>query len=223
MKQTGYHRLCMYCIVAFLALGFQGFAQETDPSTIKPAWQTENEIAKAKNSPVPQFSLSYVGYDYPILQGSLANDLAKWASPINFALGIETITGLASGFLSGIELEFFFTLNDDGARFFMNDLVMLGYSFDFDALRLNTGVRVGLSLLDVTDETLANGTYTAIGGTIGPEISIYVPVTKKNFLYVRGRYTASAFLSLGSSSDPINSGRNNLEILSIQAGFGFNL
>jgi hypothetical protein len=199
------------------------FAQGTDPSAVKPAWQIEKEIVVQKNSPLPQFDLAYVGYDYPTLYGSLADYLSPWASPINFALGIETITGTKSAFISGIELEFLFTVRSNGSRFFMNDLVLFGYSFDLTVLRLNAGVRLGLSLLDVTDGTLGNGTYTAIGGTIGPEVSLYIPIAKDNFLYLRSRYTSSAFVSLGSAADPINSGNRDLQILSIQAGLGFKL
>jgi hypothetical protein len=213
-----------FCLVLALILaGVPAFGQGADPSTIKPAWQFEQEIAAAKNAPLPQFGAFYFGYVYPIISGNLAADLAKWESPINITLGLESMSGLKSSFISGVELEMFFTFNDSGVRFLMNDLVLFGYSFDLKFARLNAGIRAGLSILDITENASSYGTFTALGAVLGPEISLYVPVAKDISLYLRGRYAASAYITLDSDANPIDDGRNQLATLSIQAGLGFKM
>jgi hypothetical protein len=212
-----------FLITALIIAGVPVFGQGVDPSTVKPAWQFEQEIEAAKNAPLPQFDAYYFGYDYPIISGNLAADLAKWESPINIALGFESISGLTSSFISGVELEMFFTFNDSGVRFLMNDLVLFGYSFDLKFARLNAGIRAGLSILDITENASGYGTFTALGAVLGPEISLYVPVAKDMSLYLRGRYAAAAYITLDSDANPIDDGRNQLATLSIQAGLAFKM
>ncbi len=213
------------CLVLFslLVAGPPAFAQGADPASVKPAWQTEKEIEAVKNAPLPQFGAFYFGYDYPILSGNLAADLAKWESPINIAVGFESMSGLRNSFISGVELEMFFTFNDSGVRFLMNDLVLFGYSFDLKFARLNAGIRAGLSILDITDDSSGYGTFTALGAVLGPEISLYLPVAKDMSLYLRGRYAASAYMTLDTDANPIDDGRNQLATLSFQAGLGFKM
>ncbi|TXT41840.1 MAG: hypothetical protein FD137_2548 [Spirochaetes bacterium] len=118
----------------------------------------------------------------------------------------------------------FFTFNDSGSRFLMNDLVLFGYSFDLKFARLNAGIRVGLSIMDVADKSSPGyGTFTALGAVLGPEVSLYLPVAGDMSLYLRGRYAASAFIALDSDANPIDAGRNQLATLSFQAGLGFKM
>jgi hypothetical protein len=101
---------------------------------------------------------------------------------------------------------------------------MLGYSFDLKPVRFNVGARLGLSLLDVTDDSSANDTYTALGGIVGPEASLYAEVAPDFWLWVRGRYSIAYYMSLVSNGAcPIDSGDNTLNCVSLEAGLAFRM
>jgi len=205
------------------------FADGADPKTVTPAWVTEKQVAQQAQTqaeaPKPKnFNLFFIGYDYPTLSGSLASHLTGWNSPVNFSLGIESSNTAGSSFLSGLELEFFLTVNGQGMRIQMNDMVMLGYSLDLKPVRFNLGARLGLSLLDVTDDSSVNDTYTAIGGILGPEASLYAELSPDFWLWVRGRYSMAYYMSLDSSgSCPIDSGDSTLNCVSLEAGLAFRM
>lgn len=208
-------------------------ADGADPKTVTPAWVTEQQLTQQQAQAQPQaaptaskgLSLFFIGYDYPTLSGPLASSLTPWNGPVNFSLGIEAPTSAGSSFLSGLELEFFTTVNSAGMRLQMNDMVMLGYSLDLAKIaRLNLGARLGLSIIDVTDDSSANNTYTALGGIAGPEASLYGMVAKDFWLWVRGRYLMGyyfPFISNGSS--PIDAGNRTLNCLSVEAGLAFKM
>ncbi len=226
------------------------FADGADPKTVTPAWVTEQQLAQqqaqgqgqaqgtgqapgqaaAPNeshaTPQKGNSLFFIGYSYPTLSGPLASYLTPWNSPVNFSLGIETPTAGGSSFLSGLELEFFITVNNQGMRLQMNDMAMLGYSLDLAKVaRLNLGARLGLSLIDVTDDSHANNTYTTMGGIVGPEASVYGMVAKDFWLWVRGRYLMGyyfPFVSNGASPVDTISNRT-LNMLSVEAGIAFRM
>lgn len=200
-------------------------SQGVDAKTVTPAWVMEKEFAKQdaerqKNA----FNIFFIGYDYPTLSGALAEPLAKWDGPLNIAVGMESCERAGSSPLYGLELELMVTLNDFGARFLMNDMMMVGYSLDLAPLRLNAGARLGLSILDVTDDADSSGTYTALGGVIGPEASLYYALDKSTSLWVRGRYAISYYFPVaGSGSDPVSMGDDFLNLLSLEAGLAFKL
>lgn len=227
---------------------FSVFADGADPKTVTPAWVTEQQLAQqqaqaqtqsaaqvpgqtpgqatAQTPPPRGNSLFFIGYSYPTLSGPLASYLTPWNSLANFSLGIEASTSNGSSFLSGLELEFFATVNNQGMRLQMNDMMMLGYSLDIAKVaRLNLGVRLGLSLIDVTDNSSSNNTYTAMGGIAGPEASIYGMVAKDFWLWVRGRYLIGyyfPFISNGAS--PVDTVSNRtLNMLSVEAGLAFRM
>jgi len=225
-------------IFAALLLCGIAYADGADPKTITPAWVIEQQIAQqqtqtpneaeTQSPPVVQNgTLFFIGYDYPTLSGPLATYLSSWNSLVNFALGIEAPNSVGSSFLTGLELEFFTTVNNQGMRLQMNDMVMLGYSFDlFKVARLNLGARLGLSLLDVTDDQSTNPSYTYLGAIAGPEASIYGMVAKDFWLWARGRYSMSYYFNVGSSGapDPITAaGANTLNCISLEAGLAFPL
>jgi len=225
-------KLVIAAILSLFMLG-SAFADGADPKTVTPAWVTEKQLAQQAQAqeqaqaeaPQPKsFNLFFIGYDYPILSGPLGPHLTGWNSPINFSLGVESSNTSGSSFLSGLELEFFLTFNDQGTRMQMNDMIMLGYSFDLKPVRFNVGARLGLSLLDVTDDSSANDTYTAIGGIVGPEASLYAEVAPDFWLWVRGRYSMAYYISLVSNGAcPIDSGDNTLNCVSLEAGLAFRM
>ena len=207
---------------ALLALFLAGaFAQGADPKTVTPAWVMEKEFAKQKAEARENvFGVFFVGYDYPILSGALAGDLAKWEGPFNVAIGMENLLGPESSAIFGLELELMVTFNDAGSRFLMNDMMLVGYSLSLAPLRLNIGARLGLCMLDVADGAAM---YTGLGGVIGPEASLYLALDKSTWLWVRGRYSMSAYFSIDDGSNPINDGRSTLNATSIEAGLAFKL
>jgi len=225
-------------IFAALLLCGIAYADGADPKTITPAWIIEQQIAQQQTQPQNQAetqsppagqnsTLFFIGYDYPILSGPLASYLTSWNSLANFALGIEAPNTIGSSFLTGLELEFFTTVNNQGMRLQMNDMVMLGYSLDlFKVARLNLGARLGLSILDVTDDRSTNPSYTYLGAIAGPEASIYGLVAKDFWLWVRGRYSMSYYFNVGSSGapDPITAaGASTLNCTSLEAGLAFRM
>lgn len=216
------HALAAALLFAIISAAFP---QGADPKTVTPAWVMEQEFAKQdaerqKNA----FNVFFIGYDYPTLSGSLATSLAKWDGPINAAIGMESCEKAGSSMLFGLELELMVTMNDAGARFLMNDMMMVGYSIALAPLRLNAGARIGLCLLDVTDDADASGTYTAMGGVIGPEASLYFALDKATSLWVRGRYAISSYFSLADGgADPVSQGSSSLNLLSLEAGLAFKI
>lgn len=218
-------------LVLFLSVTIAAAEDGADPKTVTPAWMTEKELAdKAQAQPQTQdgaqltnnFSVFFIGYDYPTLSGKLAPHLSSWNSPYNFSIGAESSNSAGSSFLSGLELEFFITPNDEGLRFQMNDMLMLGYSFDIKPARLNLGARLGLGVLDVSDNSLA---YTSLGGLAGPEAALYVKVAPDFWLWARGRYTMAYYFTIDSSgaANPIDAGDATLNCLSFEAGLAFKM
>lgn len=205
------------------------FAQGADPKTVTPAWVIEKQIAQQSQTqaevPKPKsLNLFFIGYDYPTFSGALAPSLAGWTGPLNFSLGMETANSTASSMLSGIELEFFIATPSKGMRLQMNDMLMVGYSLALKPVRLNIGARLGLSLLDITDDTSTANTYTGLGAVIGPEASLYAELVPDFWLWVRGRYVLSYYLSLISNgSSPLDTGSNTLNTLSLEAGLAFRM
>jgi len=227
---------CML-VAAALCSVFAGvlFAQGADPKTVTPAWVTEKQIAQqAQTHPQTKaqpeaakpkgFNVFFIGYDYPTLSGTLAPALAAWNSPFNFSLGFESANSAGSSMLSGLELEFFIAAPSKALRLQMNELLMIGYSLALKPVRLNHGARLGLSLLDVTDDTSAANTYTGLGGLVGPEASLYAELAPDFWLWVRGRYALSYYMSLISNgSSPLDTGSNTLNTVSLEAGLAFRM
>lgn len=225
---------------AFLFCGAV-FADGADPKTVTPAWVIEKEYeeqqaqpkegaqtqpeAQTKPAPAKSQNLLFLGYDYPILSGPLASSLSTWDSPFNFSIGIEDFNQEASPFLTGLELEFFITVHDSGLRLQMNDMVMFGYSIPLAKVaQLNLGARLGLSLLDVTDNVSPTNSYFALGGIAGPEASIYAKIAPSFWLWVRGRYSMAYFMAIESSgSSPIDTGTDSLNCISLEAGLAFRI
>lgn len=229
-------RLMAATLAAFMLCG-AAYADGADPKTITPAWVTEKEIeqqqAQTQEEPKPTaetatsnaFSLFFIGYEYPTFSGPLASYLTAWDSPINLSFGIEASNQASSSFLSGLELEFFITINDQGTRILANDMIMLGYSIALaDIARFNLGARLGLSLLDVSDYDSDNNTYTAIGGIAGPEVSLYGMLAKDFWLWVRGQYLFGYYFPFDTNSaSPIDTGNQSLNCLSLEAGLAFRM
>jgi len=231
-------RLMAATLAAFMLCG-AAYADGADPKTVTPAWVIEKEIEQQQSQAQEEpklttetatsnaFSLFFIGYEYPTFSGPLASYLTAWDSPINLSFGIEASNSTSSSFLSGLELEFFITINDQGTRILANDMVMLGYSIALaDIARFNLGARLGLSLLDVTDYNSANPSYMLLGGIAGPEASIYGMVAKDFWLWVRGRYTMGYYFTVDSSGDgvnPIDAGDRTLNCLSFEAGLAFRM
>lgn len=209
-------------------------AQGADPKTVKPAWEMEKqfekqqeegktaqeaaEIAEVANA----FNVFFIGYDFPAFSGPLADDLEAWKGPVNFSLGMEMSAAQSSSFLSGVEGELFVTINDTGSRFLMNSMAIFGYSFNLEPLRLNLGIRAGLSILDVMTDS-APSTYTGLGLIFGPEASLYLALDPSSWIWVRGRYSMAAYMSLDSDASPIDTGNDTLNCLSLEAGLAFKL
>ena len=206
------------------------FSQGADPKTVTPAWVMEKQFEQQQQAGPPAdtsqnakatnaFNVFFIGYDYPTLSGSLADDLASWSGPINFSLGMESSMGSGSSMLTGIEVELFITINDAGSRFLMHDMAMIGYSFNLAPVRFNLGGRVGLSMLDV----MGTVSYTGIGLVFGPEASLYFAIDPSFWLWIRGRYTMASYMSLDSGTTPIVTGNDSLNCLSLEAGLAFKL
>ncbi len=222
-------------VAAALCTVFAGalFAQGADPKTVTPAWVTEKQIAQQAQAqtqsqaeaPKPKsFNLFFIGYDYPTFSGALAPSLTGWTGPLNFSLGIESANSTGSSMLSGLELEFFIAAPSKGLRLQMNDMVMIGYSLALKPVRFNIGARLGLSLLDITDNTSTSNTYTGLGGLVGPEASLYAELAPDFWLWVRGRYALSYYMSLISNgSSPLDTGSNTLNTVSLEAGLAFRM
>lgn len=218
-----------------LAMGFfvlwTAFSQGTDPKTVTPAWIMEKQFEQQQEagktvkaaSATNAFNVFFIGYDYPTLSGPLADDLAGWSGPINFSLGMESGSGQGSSFLTGVEGEFFVTINNKGSRLLMNDMVMLGYSLDLAPVRLNLGGRLGLSILDVMDDTSSANTYTGLGLVFGPEASVYVALDPSSWLWLRGRYSMAYYMSMDDHATPLVTGNDSLNCISLEAGLAFKL
>jgi len=213
-------------------------AQGADPKTVKPAWELEKQFEKEQGEGKASadaaaaaadaanlanaFNVFFVGYDFPSLSGPLADELAAWEGPINFSLGMEMAAAQASSFLSGAEAELFVTVNDTGSRLLMNSMAIFGYSLNIKPLRLNLGIRAGLSILDVMTN-LASSTYTALGLVFGPETSIYLALDPSTWIWARGRYSMAAYTSLDADASPIVTGNDSLDCLSLEAGLAFKM
>lgn len=217
-------RIALAIVLACLSLGL-AFSQGADPKTVKPAWVIEQEFAQQPaQKAADAFGVVFIGYDYPILSGLLAADIAPWNGPFNFSFGIESCSAGGSSFLTGFEAEMLITVNEKGSRLLMNSMMMLGYSFDLKPLRFNLGGRLGLSLLDVSDTANAANTYTGLGFVFGPETSLYLALDPSVWLWLRGRYSWAYYASIdGPASSPIASGKNALECISVEAGFAFKM
>lgn len=210
------------------------FAQGADPTTVKPAWEMEKQFEKEQEEGkaageaagiaeiANAFGVFFIGYDVPTLSGPLADDLAAWNGPVNFSLGMEMSAAQSSSFLSGAEAELFITVNDAGSRLLMNSMAIFGYSFNLKPMRLNMGIRAGLSILDVMTDS-APSTYTGLGLIFGPEASIYLALDPSSWIWVRGRYSMAAYTSLDSDASPIGTGNDSLNCLSLEAGLAFKM
>lgn len=234
-------RLIAVATVALSLFGaaFAAWADGADPKTVTPAWVTEQQLAQqqaqqqqpspetAQVSPLSGNSLFFIGYSYPTLSGPMSPYLTPWNSLVNFSLGVEAFNGGGSSFLTGLELEFFATVNSQGMRLQMNDMMMLGYSIDIAKVaRLNLGARLGLGLIDVTDDSSANPSYMLLGGIAGPEASLYGMLAPDFWLWVRGRYLMSYYFKIDSSGggvNPIDAGDRSLNVLSVEAGIAFKI
>ncbi|HCO48840.1 MAG TPA: hypothetical protein DIT55_05245 [Spirochaetaceae bacterium] len=211
------------------------FAQGADPKTVKPAWEMEKQFEKeqeegkaaaeaaAAANIANAFNVFFIGYDVPTLSGPLADDLAAFEGPVNFSLGIETSATQGSSFLSGAEGEFSITVNDIGMRLLMNSMALFGYSFELTPMRLNLGIRAGLSVLDVTTDGNSTNTYMALGLVFGPETALYLALDPSSWIWVRGRYSMAAYTSLDSDASPIGTGNDSLDCLSLEAGLAFKI
>ncbi len=213
-------------------------AQGADPKTVKPAWETEKQLEKEQGegkaaadtateaAAVAQianaFNVFFIGYDIPTLYGPLADDLAKFSSPVNFSLGIETSAAEASSFLSGAEGEFSITINDKGSRLLMNSMAIFGYSINLKPLRFNLGARVGLSILDITIDS-PYSSNTGLGFIFGPEASLYLALDPGTWIWVRGRYSMASYLSLDTAASLIGTGNDSLQCTSLEAGLAFKM
>lgn len=213
-------RNCAMLVVLGLALSFAApgaaAAEGAAPSTVTPAWVFEQGFAQEREA--RRLDVFFIGYDYPSLSGPLAPYLEAWDGPVNFSVGFESAD--ANNFLMGLEGEFLVDIREASSRFLFHDMMMLGYSLDLDAVRLNIGCRVGLSLLDVTDD--ANG-FTGLGAVLGPEASIYILLAPKTWLWARGRYARDFFLSMNDGTTPISAGADSLDCASLEAGLAFKL
>lgn len=215
------------------------FAQGADPKTVKPAWEMEKQFEKeqgegkadaeaaaaatAAANLANAFNVFFIGYDVPTLSGPLADDVAAFNGPLNFSLGIEMSAAQGSSFLSGAEGEFSITVNDIGSRLLMNSMAIFGYSFELKPMRLNVGIRAGLSILDVTTDGSATNTYTALGLVFGPEAALYLALDPSSWIWVRGRYSMAAYTSLDTDASPIGVGNDTLNCLSLEAGLAFKM
>lgn len=221
-------RYALSIAAGLLALG-AAFAQGADPKTVTPAWVLEKQLEQQQagqpantgdaGKAINTFNVFFIGYDYPTLSGQLADDLASWDSPINLSLGMESSMGQGSSMLTGLEAELFITINDAGSRFIMNDMVMIGYSFNLSPVRFNVGGRVGLSMLDV----MGTVSYTGLGLVFGPEASLYCAIDPRLWFWVRGRYSMATYMSMDSGATPIASGNDSLNCLSFEAGLAFKI
>ena len=191
-----------------------------DPNSVKPAWQIEKELSAAPATPVPGFNVFFIGYEYPQYSGDLTDELADWGSWLNFSFGMDSSMMVSSSFLNGVEGDLALTFNDNGSRMLMNSMAIFGYSINLMPLRLNLGARLGLSILDVTDDRPGYSTYTGLGYVVGPEASLYLYLGADTWLWVRGRYSYAQYAMLTGS---VASGDNQLSTVSIQAGLAFDL
>ncbi len=201
------------------------FSGLVPPAVIKPAWAIEKELASAQvEKDRNAFGVFFFGYDYPMLSGTLADSLEAWQSPFNVSVGFESCTRGGSAPLAGMEIEMFLTFNENGSRMLMNSIAQFGYSFDLAPVRINIGGKAGLSILDVMHDTDASQYYTAMGVLIGPEASLYIPLDRTSWLWVRGRYAISKYAGIsGNPSAPVFQGEDALNFLSLQAGIAFRL
>lgn len=190
----------------------------TDPNSVKPAWQFEKELSAAPAAPVPGFGVFFIGYEYPQYSGNLSDELADWGSWFNFSFGMDSSMGIQSSFLNGVEADLALTFNDNGSRMLMNSMAIFGYSINLKPLRLNLGVRLGLSILDVIGPGAIN--YTGFGYIVGPEASLYAYLGADTWLWLRGRYSYAQYAMLTGS---VASGDDQLSTVSIQAGLAFDL
>jgi len=197
-----------------------GVAPVTDPGSVKPAWQIEKELSGAPATPVPSFGAFFIGYEFPQYSGTLADELADWGSWFNFSFGMDTSMALRSSFLNGVEGDLALTFNDNGSRMLMNSMMILGYSVNLKPLRLNLGARLGLSILDVTDDRPGYDTFMGFGYIVGPEASLYLYMGADTWLWARGRYSYAQYAMLSGTAA---SGDNQLSTVSIQAGLAFTL
>ncbi len=210
-------------MLLMFACAWMGFAQAADPSTVKPAWQIEKELAEKPAVPVNTFGAFFAGYNIPQYSGTLEADLREWEGPLNISLGVDTSLMESSSLLNGVEGDLSMTFNDNGSRMLMNSMAIFGYSVNLMPLRLNVGARLGLSIIDVTDERPGGVDYMGLGYIIGPEASLYLYLGAQTWIWARGRYSYAQYATLDNAASPLNSGRNQLSTVSIQAGLAFDL
>jgi hypothetical protein len=212
-------KLCVLTASLCLALA-SAAAQGAVPASVTPAWVLERQFGQEKEA--RRLDVFFIGYDYPSLSGPLAPYLEAWKGPVNFTIGFEGAD--ASNFLMGLEGEFLVDIRDKSSRFLFHDMMMLGYSLDLGAVRLNLGCRIGLSLVDVTDDANSANSFTGLGAVLGPEASIYLLLAPKTWLWARGRYARDFFLSMDDSlTTPIALGNDRLDCASLEAGLAFKL
>jgi len=218
-------RRCMLAAAMGFLVLWTVCSQGADPKTVTPAWVMEKQFTQPEaTKPTNAFDVFFIGYDYPTLSGSLASYLTSWNGPVNFSIGFESGTGQGSSFLTGVEGEFFVTINNKGSRLLMNDMLMLGYTLDLAPVRLNLGGRLGLSILDVMDDSSSANTYTGIGLVAGPEASVYLAFDPAAWLWIRGRYSLAYYMSMDTSTtNPIALGNDSLNCLSLEAGLAFKM
>jgi hypothetical protein len=198
----------------------QGIVPVTDPASVKPAWQIEKELTSTPSTPVPSFGAFFIGYEYPTYSGNLSDELADWDSWFHFSFGMDSSMMIRSSFLNGMEGDLALTFNDNGSMMLMNSMAIFGYSINLMPLRLNLGAKLGLSILDVTDDRPGYSTYTGLGYVVGPEASLYLYLGSDTWLWARGRYSYAQYAMLTGS---VPSGDDQLSTVSIQAGLAFDL
>jgi hypothetical protein len=190
----------------------------TDPDSVKPAWQVEKELGAAPATPIPGFGVFFIGYNLPNYSGSLSDELAGWKSWFNISAGVDSSMAVKSSFLNGVAGDLSMTFNDDGSHMLMNSMAIFGYSINLKPFRLNLGLRLGLSILDVTGPGAIS--YMGFGYIVGPEASLYAYLGADTWLWLRGRYSYAQYAML---SGTVPSGDNQLSTLSVQAGLAFDL
>ena len=205
-------------IVAFvMALTLHAAAQTADPASVTPAWIYERQFAKEEEA--RRLDVLYLGYSLPSFSSALSGYVDNPDSRLNFSAGLES--AMQGGSLGGVDFELFLDLADGYSRIVFNDTVLFGYSFDLGFCRLNLGGRAGLGFID-WGAYPAVGDATAIGALLGPELSLYVDLGRKFWLWGRGHYYKAFYLSLDDAgSDPVSLGNTELDSFIVSFGVAF--
>jgi len=196
------------------ALALRAAAQSAAPANVTPAWVYERQFAKEEEA--RRLNVAYLGYCLPSFSSDLSGYVGGPGGGLNFSAGFESAQ--RGGSLGGVDFELFLDLGEGYSRIVFNDTVLFGYSFDLGFCRLNLGGRAGLGFID-WGAYPSVGDATAIGALLGPELSLYVDLGQKVWLWGRGHYYKAFYLSLSDSgSDPVSLGETELD--SFIAAFG---